>query len=83
MADDLNQLKENVVEAVREYLLAYNAAEPDDVVASMMICLRLASPHYTSEPYRSAVIEGTFAEAAGLASYGAAYFTGAMSGATQ
>ncbi|AMS02365.1 hypothetical protein SEA_HOTOROBO_73 [Gordonia phage Hotorobo] len=77
---NLEEYEHKVQEAVHEYLVAAGAGDESQVIACMMISLRLSSPFESSEQYRSTLIGGTHAEAVGLAGYAAGYHTMQMGG---
>lgn len=75
---DLDQLRQNVTNSVQEYLVAAGSADPDDVVAAMVISLRLASPHHDNEMYRATGIAGPYSEYSGLGGLAAGHFGGKL-----
>ena len=75
--EQYKKIKDELGEIVREYLVKLEAAQPDDVIASMVISVRLASPLHDGEKY-AANCWGTVSEAAGLAGYANGLFSTMM-----
>jgi len=78
-SEGLEQYEENVVTAVKEYMMAAGVAEHTDVIACMSVALRLSSPFETTEQYRACLIGGTHGEAAGLGMYASNFHSTMMS----
>lgn len=76
--EEMDKARDEMVEAVSNYLRVAGAADDDQYVAGLLVSLRLVSLNDNTEQYRCTTVHSSVAEAEGLASFASTHFASLM-----